>query len=95
MPRLETVLLLVSSTTFRLRLGWRRRQAAARAVLSWLLLTFVLGAGFVFSSRFANFSGMIPAPGAGPRPQRIPVSLSSTLVGTHGTHVSRRPESGS
>ena len=81
---LETALLLVSSTTF----GFASLASKAgnrSAVLAWLLLTFVLGAGFVFLE-IREFLGMI---GAGSGPDRSGfLSAFFTLVGTHGTHVS-------
>ena len=81
---LETALLLVSSTTF----GFASLASKAgnrSAVLAWLLLTFVLGAGFVFLE-IREFLGMIGA-GAGPDRSGF-LSAFFTLVGTHGTHVS-------
>lgn len=54
-------------------------------MLSWLLITFVLGAGFVFLE-IREFVGMIRA-GAGPDRSGF-LSAFFTLVGTHGTHVS-------
>src|SRR3981081_4509832 len=81
---LETVLLLVSSTTFGFA-SLASRAGNRSAVLSWLLLTFVLGAGFVFLE-IREFSGMIGA-GAGPDRSGF-LSAFFTLVGTHGTHVS-------
>jgi cytochrome o ubiquinol oxidase subunit III len=78
---LETALLLVSSTTFGFA-SLASRAGNRSAVLSWLLLTFVLGAGFIF----LEFLGMIGA-GAGPDRSGF-LSAFFTLVGTHGTHVS-------
>jgi len=81
---LETALLLVSSTTF----GFASLAARERdrpAVLRWLLVTFVLGAGFVFLE-IREFIGLI-ALGAGPDRSGF-LSAFFTLVGTHGTHVS-------
>jgi cytochrome o ubiquinol oxidase subunit 3 len=81
---LETALLLVSSTTFGFA-SLASRAGNRPAVLSWLLLTFVLGAGFVFLE-VREFLGMIGA-GAGPDRSGF-LSAFFTLVGTHGTHVS-------
>ena len=81
---LETALLLVSSTTFGFA-SLSSKAGSRSAVLSWLLLTFVLGAGFVFLE-VREFLGMIRA-GAGPDRSGF-LSAFFTLVGTHGTHVS-------
>jgi cytochrome o ubiquinol oxidase subunit 3 len=81
---LETILLLVSSTTFGFA-SLASKSGNRPAVLSWLLLTFVLGAGFVFLE-IREFLGMIAA-GAGPDRSGF-LSAFFTLVGTHGTHVS-------
>jgi cytochrome o ubiquinol oxidase subunit III len=81
---LETALLLVSSTTFGFA-SLASRAGSRSAVLSWLLLTFVLGAGFVFLE-IREFLGLIGA-GAGPDRSGF-LSAFFTLVGTHGTHVS-------
>jgi cytochrome o ubiquinol oxidase subunit 3 len=81
---LETALLLVSSTTFGFA-SLASRAGNRSAVLAWLLLTFVLGAGFVFLE-IREFLGMITA-GAGPDRSGF-LSAFFTLVGTHGTHVS-------
>jgi len=81
---LETALLLVSSTTFGFA-SLSSKTGNRSAVLAWLLLTFVLGAGFVFLE-IREFMGMIAA-GAGPDRSGF-LSAFFTLVGTHGTHVS-------
>lgn len=81
---LETVLLLVSSTTF----GFASLSVKAgnrSAVLGWLAVTFLLGAGFIFLE-LREFAGMI-AKGAGPDRSGF-LSAFFTLVGTHGVHVS-------
>ena len=54
-------------------------------MLAWLLITFVLGAGFVFLE-IREFIGMIKI-GAGPDRSGF-LSAFFTLVGTHGLHVS-------
>src|SRR4029078_968059 len=51
----------------------------------WLLVTVILGAGFV-SLEIREFTGLI-ARGAGPDRSGF-LSACFTLVGTHGTHVS-------
>jgi cytochrome o ubiquinol oxidase subunit III len=81
---LETALLLVSSTTFGFA-SLASKAGSRSAALSWLLLTFVLGAGFVFLE-IREFLGMVGA-GAGPDRSGF-LSAFFTLVGTHGTHVS-------
>jgi cytochrome o ubiquinol oxidase subunit III len=81
---LETALLLVSSTTFGFA-SLSSRAGSRSTVLSWLLLTFVLGAGFIFLE-IREFLGMIGV-GAGPDRSGF-LSAFFTLVGTHGTHVS-------
>ena len=81
---LETALLLISSTTFGFA-SLSSRQGNRSAVLAWLAITFLLGAGFVFLE-IREFLGMIRA-GAGPDRSGF-LSGFFTLVGTHGTHVS-------
>jgi len=81
---LETALLLVSSMTFGFA-SLASRSGNRSAVLSWLLLTFVLGAGFIFLE-VREFLGLIGV-GAGPDRSGF-LSAFFTLVGTHGTHVS-------
>jgi cytochrome o ubiquinol oxidase subunit 3 len=81
---LETALLLVSSMTFGFA-SLASRAANRSAVLAWLLITFVLGAGFIFLE-VREFLGLIAA-GAGPDRSGF-LSAFFTLVGTHGTHVS-------
>ncbi|MBN9536130.1 MAG: cytochrome o ubiquinol oxidase subunit III [Alphaproteobacteria bacterium 65-37] len=81
---LETALLLVSSLTF----GFASLSVQAgnrKAVLGWLGVTFVLGAGFIFLE-LREFAGLI-AQGAGPDRSGF-LSAFFTLVGTHGVHVS-------
>ena len=70
---LETALLLVSSTTFGFAIAVVRRRGNRGAVLAWLAVTFLLGAGFVFLE-IREFAGMI-ARRRRPRPQRLPVGL--------------------
>jgi cytochrome o ubiquinol oxidase subunit 3 len=80
----ETALLLVSSTTFGFA-SLASRDGNRGAVLGWLAITFVLGAGFVFLE-VREFLGLIAA-GAGPDRSGF-LSAFFTLVGTHGVHVS-------
>jgi cytochrome o ubiquinol oxidase subunit III len=80
----ETMLLLCSSITFgfatvAVRLG---RQPVA---LTWLAVTFVLGAAFI-ALEIGEFTGMYQQ-GAGPQRSGF-LSAFFTLVGTHGLHVS-------
>ena len=80
----ETLLLLFSSITF----GFASLSLAAgkRAELQiWLLVTFILGAGFV-ALEIREFTGLV-AIGAGPQTSGFLTSFF-TLVGTHGLHVS-------
>src|SRR3990167_9016878 len=56
---IETALLLVSSTTFGFA-SLSSKTGNRGAVLAWLLLTFVLGAGFVFLE-LREFAGLIKA----------------------------------
>ena len=81
---IETALLLISSTTFGMA-SIAARQGERSAVLGWLAVTFLLGAGFVFLE-IREFTGMIAA-GAGPQRSGF-LSAFFTLVGTHGLHVS-------
>ena len=81
---LETALLLISSTTFGFA-SLSSRRGNRSAVLGWLAITFLLGAGFVFLE-IREFLGLIRA-GAGPDRSGF-LSAFFTLVGTHGTHVS-------
>ena len=79
----ETLLLLISSATFGFAtLAARTRHGKAAVLL--LLLTFILGAGFV-ALEIQEFRGMI-AIGAGPDRSGF-LSAFFTLVGTHGLHV--------
>ena len=80
----ETMLLLVSSTTF----GFATLAAGrgeGGAAIRWLLLTALLGIGFV-ALELSEFAGMIAA-GAGPDRSGF-LSAFFALVGTHGLHVS-------
>jgi cytochrome o ubiquinol oxidase subunit III len=80
----ETLLLLCSSITF----GFATvavRLRDQRGALTWLAVTFVLGAGFV-ALEISEFTGMY-LQGAGPQRSGF-LSAFFTLVGTHGLHVS-------
>ncbi|OWY59136.1 hypothetical protein B7486_76190 [cyanobacterium TDX16] len=78
------MLLLVSSTTFGIA-SLQVKAGNRGAVLGWLAVTFLLGAGFVFLE-IREFAGLI-AQGAGPDRSGF-LSAFFTLVGTHGVHVS-------
>jgi cytochrome o ubiquinol oxidase subunit 3 len=80
----ETLLLLFSSTTFGFA-SLAARGRDRRSTVLFLLLTFLLGAGFV-AMELLEFRRMI-AMGAGPDRSGF-LSAFFTLVGTHGLHVS-------
>jgi cytochrome o ubiquinol oxidase subunit 3 len=80
----ETLLLLFSSITF----GFASLAMASNrtaGVLRWLVVTFVLGLGFV-GLEIREFYGLVQV-GAGPDRSGF-LSAFFTLVGTHGLHVS-------
>lgn len=80
---IETALLLVSSLTF----GFATiamTEGRAGKVVGWLLVTLVLGLGFL-AMEVIEFKGMIDK-GAGPEVSGF-LSAFFTLVGTHGLHV--------
>ena len=80
---IETTCLLFSSYTCGLgALSAERRQAGR--FLMFAVLTFVLGAAFLFIEA-REFAGMV-AKGAGPSRSAF-LSSFFTLVGTHGVHV--------
>jgi len=80
---IETMCLLLSSYTAGLgALSAERRQSAQ--FLMFAVLTFVLGAAFLFIE-VSEFAGMV-AKGAGPSRNGF-LSAFFTLVGTHGIHV--------
>ena len=81
----ETMLLLVSSTTFGFATPRRAAPASGARCCSGLLVTALLGLGFV-GMEIQEFAGMI-AKGAGPDRSGF-LSAFFTLVGTHGVHVS-------
>lgn len=78
-----TALLLVSSLTFGL-LSISALSGKKSEALVWLIITFVLGAGFL-AVELGEFRGMI-AQGAGPQRSGF-LSGFYALVGTHGLHV--------
>ncbi|MES1925548.1 cytochrome (ubi)quinol oxidase subunit III [Salinisphaera sp. T31B1] len=83
-PFIETSLLLVSSFTFGMAaLALKYRQDRLRLV-GWLLVTFALGAGFVYleGSDFVKYI----SEGHGPQRSGF-LSSFFLLVGTHGLHV--------
>ena len=80
----ETLLLLLSSITFGFATLAMKSGERAR-MLSWLLVTFVLGLAFV-GLEIREFHGLVQA-GAGPDRSGF-LSAFFTLVGTHGLHVS-------
>ena len=80
---LLSLLLLVSSFTF----GVAMLNMAARrtdSVIVWLLITFLLGTGFIWME-VHEFAHLI-AEGAGPDRSAF-LSAYFVLVGTHGLHV--------
>jgi cytochrome o ubiquinol oxidase subunit 3 len=79
----ETMLLLFSSITFGLA-TLAMKSGEKQRMLSWLLVTFLLGLGFV-GLEIREFHGMVRA-GAGPDRSGF-LSAFFTLVGTHGLHV--------
>jgi cytochrome o ubiquinol oxidase subunit III len=80
----ETMLLLTSSLTYGLSALALRRGDRTRIVV-WLVVTFVLGFGFV-GMEVNEFHRLI-AEGNGPNRSGY-LSAFFTLVGTHGLHVS-------
>ena len=80
----ETMLLLFSSITFGLA-TLAMKAGEKQRMLSWLLVTFLLGLGFV-GLEIREFHGMVRV-GAGPDRSGF-LSAFFTLVGTHGLHVS-------
>jgi cytochrome o ubiquinol oxidase subunit 3 len=79
----ETMLLLTSSLSCGYATLALRRGEGTR-VLGWLVVTFVLGLGFV-GLEIAEFRQLI-LEGNGPERSAF-LSSFFTLVGTHGTHV--------
>ena len=80
---IETFLLLTSSFTYGLSMLAAEKQNA-RAVLAWLMATFLLGACFV-GLEIYEFRHLISS-GHGPQTSAF-LSAFFGLVGTHGLHV--------
>jgi cytochrome o ubiquinol oxidase subunit 3 len=80
----ETMLLLTSSVAYGFSMA-ALRQEKTKIVLTGLLVSFLLGLGFVLLE-VHEFYGLIMA-GDGPSRSGF-LSSFFTLVGTHGTHVS-------
>ncbi len=80
----ETMLLLFSSITFGFGMIAMRKQNIG-ALKLWMIVTFVLGAGFIAMELY-EFHHLISI-GAGPERSAF-LSAFFTLVGTHGLHVS-------
>ena len=79
----ETMLLLTSSFTYGLAMLSAHKSKKV-GVISWLFVTFLLGAAFL-GMELTEFSKMI-AEGSGPDRSAF-LSSFFTLVGTHGIHV--------
>ncbi|HET7868023.1 MAG TPA: cytochrome o ubiquinol oxidase subunit III [Burkholderiaceae bacterium] len=80
---LNTALLLLSSITYGFAMIEAQRNRL-KAVIAWLLVTGLLGAGFIGIELY-EFHHLI-AEGAGPQRSAF-LSSFFTLVGTHGLHV--------
>ena len=80
----ETLLLLFSTLACGLAMLALAKNSVNRVVF-WLVVTFLLGSGFVVME-LNEFSGLIEQ-GAGPDRSGF-LSAFFTLVGTHGLHVS-------
>lgn len=79
----ETLVLLFSSTSCGMAM-LAMHAGRNRRVLGWLVITFLLGLGFI-AMEINEFSGMIRN-GYGPERSAY-LSAFFTLVGTHGAHV--------
>ncbi len=79
----ETMLLLFSSITFGFGMIAMRRNNIS-AMKLWMVITFLLGAGFIAMELY-EFHHLIEH-GAGPQTSAF-LSAFFTLVGTHGLHV--------
>ncbi len=80
----ETMFLLFSSVTYGFAMLAMHKNARAQ-VMGWLILTFLLGLGFI-GMELNEFTHLI-VEGNGPQRSGF-LSAFFTLVGTHGTHVS-------
>ena len=81
---IETMLLLASSITFGMASLALKYRADGPHLVFWLLLTFLLGAGFI-GMELRDFQTMI-AQGATPQRSGF-LSAFFLLVATHGIHV--------
>ncbi|MDB5817760.1 MAG: cytochrome ubiquinol oxidase subunit [Rhizobacter sp.] len=81
---LNTSLLLLSSITYGFAM-LEMKKGHQKAVLIWLAITGLLGAGFI-GLELSEFAHLIHE-GAGPQRSAF-LSSFFTLVGTHGLHVS-------
>ena len=81
---IQTMLLLTSSVTFGVASLAMRHQYSVRFISLWLVLTLLLGLGFLFFE-LRDFSGML-AQGAGPSRSGF-LSAFFALVPLHGLHV--------
>ncbi len=79
----NTSLLLLSSITYGFAM-LEMQRSRVRAVIAWLAITGLLGAGFI-SLELYEFAHLIHE-GAGPQRSAF-LSSFFTLVGTHGLHV--------
>ncbi len=80
---IETMLLLTSSFTYGMAMLAAHKEKKV-SVISWLVVTFVLGAAFL-CMELSEFGKMI-SEGSGPGRSAF-LSAFFTLVGTHGAHV--------
>lgn len=80
----ESVLLLMSSFTFGIASYFSHQEKARNAVLAWLTVTFLLGAGFLFMEIYEF--GSLLREGNGPDRSAF-LSGFFTLLGVHGAHV--------
>ena len=80
----ETALLLFSSITYGFAM-LALYKGKKQAVLGWLFMTFLLGAGFIAME--INEFHLLISEGFGPSRSGF-LSAFFTLVGTHGLHVS-------
>ena len=81
---LNTTLLLISSITYGFAM-LALYKGKKQAVLGWLFMTFLLGAGFIAME--INEFHLLISEGFGPSRSGF-LSAFFTLVGTHGLHVS-------
>jgi cytochrome o ubiquinol oxidase subunit 3 len=80
----ETIILLTSTFTYGLVTFYAHHAQHVKKVLSWMVITFVLGAVFL-CMEVTEFRSMI-LEGNGPD-RSASLSAFFTLVGTHGLHV--------